>query len=386
MILLSISLKYNIHFNSNHKTKKDESLMREYQIPKDIEDWIESHLATLSLSLKDSTKLAQAIQFQSDFYINNPDSETPWEDIRAQLAQMSYYFPLNFLRNLSVLKELINHINLNDFEYVLDYGAGLGASSWALRHLGYNNDLILLEKNSIPKKWYMSCDFKSVTRLEEYKKLNSEKTLGIFSYSLTEIQDKVELLKKFSSLVVIEPSTQQDGRSLSEVRQKLIDMGYQIIAPCTHQKECPLIKHSNRDWCHDRIHFKKNKWFENIEKHLPFKNDTLTFSYLIATRSNLILENLSKKMNSNNLESSNNFGSKLENSNVINARIIGDLLKEKGKNRQLACFDDERWFLAWLHKNKNEQIIPRGKKVLLPTNTEKKSNELRITQKIEIID
>jgi hypothetical protein len=61
------------------------------------------------------------------------------------------------------------------------------------------------------------------------------------------------------------------------------------------------------------------------------------------------------------------------------SRLTGDSLKEKGKTRQLMCRSSEREFLAWMHKNKSEQTLPRGELVNLPNDLEAKSNELRIT-------
>ena len=64
------------------------------------------------------------------------------------------------------------------------------------------------------------------------------------------------------------------------------------------------------------------------------------------------------------------------------ARIVGDLLKEKGKNRQLVCRGPNREFLTWMHKNKLLQEIPRGVLVDIPEDSEKISNEIRIKSPI----
>jgi len=45
---------------------------------------------------------------------------------------------------------------------------------------------------------------------------------------------------------------------------------------------------------------------------------------------------------------------------VLDSRVIGDTLREKGKTRQAICRNSEREFLAWLKKSGPASEIPRG--------------------------
>ena len=67
------------------------------------------------------------------------------------------------------------------------------------------------------------------------------------------------------------------------------------------------------------------------------------------------------------------------------ARVVGDRLKEKGKDRQMVCRGPDREFLAWMHKHKLEQEIPRGVLINIPNNVQKVSNELRVQSEIEVL-
>jgi len=154
---------------------------------------------------------------------------------------------------------------------------------------------------------------------------------------------------------VIEPSTQDDGRRLMEVRQELIDKGFHIWAPCTHQGKCPLLTQSKKDWCHDRIHLNMPEWFLNIEKNLKFKNRTVTFSYLLARKTAA--------------------------SAVTSARVVGDMLEEKGKTKVMICKGEEREFLSWLHRDKLKMDIHRGQLIELDFPLEAKGSELLILKK-----
>ncbi len=174
--------------------------------------------------------------------------------------------------------------------------------------------------------------------------------MTVFSYSLTELDQIPRWSLNSEALLIIEPSTQQDGRKLLELRQNLIEQKYFIWSPCPHQQACPLYVGSKTDWCHDRVHFSKPTWFEEVEKYLPMKNGTLTFSYLAARKTAPPLPSWS--------------------------RLVGDQLHEKGKTRQLICRGPEREFLSWLHRQGEVPVYDRGDRVLL-TDFEKKSNELR---------
>lgn len=149
--------------------------------------------------------------------------------------------------------------------------------------------------------------------------------LGVFSYVLNETGFDIINSFKFQSLLIIEPSTQALARGLMDVRKRLLEKGFYLVAPCTHQGACPLLEKSGKDWCHHRISVEMPGWFIEIEKFLPMKNETVTFSYLLASRNEPIR-------------------------NETEVRVIGDVLVEKGKTRQAVCFDGDRRFLSWLHK------------------------------------
>lgn len=347
-----------------------------FEIPAQLTAFIENRLEQLGTNLSNEKFLAQQIQTLSDFYIDNPKGETPdfSKNKAAEIASLVYYFPLNFLRNLKVFKEANRIKFLNDIENVIEFGSGLGPSSWALKSISDLNNInsfLWIEKNSSAKNYA-----ENFTRLfpqnnfslsQNYNEKtvstwSKENSLAVFSYSLTELKELPQWSKDFEAIAIIEPSTQEDGRKLQELRSQLIQMGYSIWAPCLHEMDCPLLKHSKKDWCHDRLLFNRPSWLEKIENHLPWKNNSLTFSYLLARKKTPPWKK-----------------SQQENT----ARVIGDTLYEKGKTRQLICKNDERLFLSWLSKNSSAPQIPRGS-VIQWSEHEQKSNEVRPSGEITI--
>ncbi len=285
--------------------------------------------------------LAEDVLQLSDFYIHNPDSPTPWEKEWAQRAGLVYFWPLNTLRLLKIKSELINQNFFQNLKYMLDYGAGVGTASWALQDQFPKPQLF--ERSSIPQRFFPNFHWIEKPQVGPH-------SLTVFSYSLTELESLPDWIFESEALLIIEPSTQQDGRKLLELRQQLIEKNYFIWAPCPHQLACPLLSQSKTDWCHDRVLIEKPSWFENMEKYLPMKNNTLTFSYLAARKTPPIAKTWS--------------------------RLVGDPLHEKGKTRQLICRGSDREFLSWMLRNGEAPELSRGDRIYVD-GFEKKSNELR---------
>ena len=80
-------------------------MTRIFSIPEALEKKIETQLKHhFSLTLQDSKKIADAVKRLSDYFIQNPDGSTPWNETWAQIAYLSYFLPLNQVRAQAVVK------------------------------------------------------------------------------------------------------------------------------------------------------------------------------------------------------------------------------------------------------------------------------------------
>ncbi len=308
--------------------------------------------------------LAEQILKLSDFFIDRPDDQTPWSENYCKQAYRHYYLPLNFLRAELVIRRGIEVGFFKNIDTTIDWGAGPGTASFALAKNLILKNQILIEKSNEALKAFQDLQPQlrnpNLTTELNLKKINSDtkKTMLVFSYSLTEMDALPVGWNQFEALMILEPATKQDGRKLLELRNKLMSEGYTIWAPCIHQQTCPLLEESKTDWCHDRVAVDAPKWFLQLEQHLPFKNKTITTSYLLARRT----------------KPDFNFENKI--------RLTGDSLNEKGKTRQLACRGPAREFLTWMHKDIKAQTLPRGDLVTLHSDIEFKSNEIRLKKPV----
>lgn len=316
--------------------------------------------------------IADSILMLSDFYIKNPDLETPWNQKYCQIAYRHYYLPLNYIRCRKVIERGLQVGFFDNLTHFIDWGAGPGTASLALaqsvelksqikkqilfdRLKSILNNFSDLHTDLIHKEYFDFLDLNTAYP-------NKQNTCLVFSYSLTELSELPNGWNEHEALMILEPSTSQDGRKLLSLRQNLIEEGFTIWAPCTHQLKCPLLTHSQHDWCHDRVHVEAPNWFYDLEQYLPMKNKTLTTSYLLARK---------RKPESKQSEILNGKAR-------LTARLTGDSLNEKGKTRQLICRNEQREFLTWMHKTIEPQTLARGDLIELPLDFEIKSNELRL--------
>ncbi|MGE3975813.1 MAG: small ribosomal subunit Rsm22 family protein [Bdellovibrionales bacterium] len=332
---------------------------RQFSLPDYFPSLIEPQLLALGYSLEKPKPLADAIKQLSDFFIENPKKATPWHQKWAQAAYLAYFFPLNWLRAEAVLREGNRFNFFEGMKSYLDFGSGLGAYSFLLAEMGLSKGVCIDHSvDALHLHEDLMKRFSKPTSIRWYEAFNgvvdSNTEVGIFSYVFTELEKLPKWCLRMESLVIVEPSTRDDGRHLMELREFFMDEGYSVWAPCLHQLECPLLEHSKKDWCHDRIFFNQPEWFQKIEAFLPMKNKTITFSYLLLRKTEPPFPADSA------------------------ARVVGDLLDENGKYRQMICRAEHREFLSWLKKDFTEEpTSKRGEIIDIPMDVQNVSNELR---------
>lgn len=314
---------------------------RVYEFPAYIEPEIKK-IFTANKWEWNSRRLAEDVLQLSDYYIHNPDSSTPWDKAWAQRALLVYFWPLNSIRYLAVHEELKKVGFFQGLNQFLDFGAGPGTAAWILKQEFQNVEL--MEQSLVPQEWFPQFQWTQKPQV-------SKESCAVFCYSMTELAELPQWAYNSEALIILEPATQQDGRKLLELRQKLLEKGYNAWAPCPHQEGCPLLVNSKHDWCHDRVEIQAPRWFQEIENYLPMKNRTITMSYVGMRKKAPIPPTW--------------------------ARLVGDQLNEKGKSRQMVCRSSSREFLAWMHRDGTPPEFFRGERVLLEE-FEPKSNELRV--------
>lgn len=208
-------------------------------------------------------------------------------DPRLRLAYLRYHLPLNTVRSICVLKDLLGRYPaLAETEWITDMGAGPGSSTLA--------SLLTLPADRT-RRYLLTDQSRGVLRVarELFGDCAPAQKDGIKA-SITTLQQKLPLLPRFqgptlvwmsmvvnefdhperrgidikhffgklaeklparSTVIIIEPGLREPGRRLLELHDALLESGrWEILAPCTHQKSCPLLREPKRPWCH--FHFR----------------------------------------------------------------------------------------------------------------------------------
>lgn len=310
------------------------------------------------INFNEPRALANQVLELSNFYLQNPGAHTPWDKPFATNAYLSYFLPLNFVRLRAAFLEVKRFLPPETVSEIWDFGAGIGTTQWVLENDTHFSVRPFYALEDTKEAIFLYRQLMSYTRPQWTPQFVSRaeplpNALGVFSYSFLEMRPRMVDLERFAHLLIVEPSTRERGRDLMSWRARLMDQGFYPLAPCTHSQSCPLLSESHRDWCHQRVHFSGPLWWHRIENLLPMRNRTLTYSYLLMSRT---------------VQDTQWRGA---------ARAIGDTRKENGKTRQMICRGPEREFLGWLHKAGPVPQIPHGALIRGVNQAEPRGGELR---------
>ncbi len=311
--------------------------------------------------------LAKDVVRLSDFYVQNHGARTPWNKPSAIRAYAVYFLPLNVARLQSVWTEVQRFIQQQQINEIWDFGSGLGATHWMLEDQDFLSPrkLVCIEADDKAVERHKLLKNKMGSRWEPEFNVPVKpgpKAMAVFSYSFLEMRELLPPLENFAHLLIVEPSFKDTGRALMQWRTNWIQAGFTPLAPCTHALACPLLAQSGKDWCHQRILLTPTPRFEQLQRHLPMKNTSLTYSYLLLSQL---------------VESPAYRGA---------TRVIGDTLHEKGKTRQMVCRGPEREFLSWLDRDGEAPFIPHGSLIPDLGEVEIKANELRVKHVLNWIE
>lgn len=161
-----------------------------------------------------------------------------------------------------------------------------------------------------------------------------------------------ELAAEGGHLLLVEPALRETSRDLLAVRDRLVDAGFFVVAPCFWQGPCPALLR-DRDWCHDSA-----PWPEG---HVPAAGprSRVDFSYLLVRRA----------------------GERSTDKRLF--RVVSDPMIEKGRLRLFGCGPAGRHPLVRLDREANDDNAAfaeaaRGE-VLVIADLDRAGDGLRVT-------
>ena len=180
---------------------------------------------------------------------------------------------------------------------LLDVGAGPATASWAAAQ-AFDSlaNFAAIDANATLRA--LACDSVEGSRLASLRYVHSDVLAGlaametadlvIASYVINELSDTdraalADLMwqKTRDTLLVVEPGTPAGYERILALRARLIAQGAHVIAPCPHDRACPL---TVPDWCHFSQRLSRSRAHKQLKgAEVPFEDER--FIYVALTRS-----------------------------------------------------------------------------------------------------
>ena len=220
-------------------------------------------------------------------------------DIRSQLDALAYAvtrMPATLATTRVVLRELQSWCTDTEIRSVLDLGAGPATTLWAAAaELSGLSSATVVEPNPYMMALgrQLLVETSVATRVETVWHAGGlpdtfdEGThdLVVAGYLLTELDpgDRAQVVDQAwragrHAVVVILPGSAPGFQILLEARRQLLDLGATIIAPCPHQRACPL---GDDDWCHFGVRLNRSSLHRRLKDgKQPYEDEK--YSYVVA--------------------------------------------------------------------------------------------------------
>lgn len=262
-------------------------------LPIEIKSYIENELN--NISKKELQNNAETISL--NYRNNEGKGKVLLKSDKEAVAYAISRMPATFGAVYNSLKHTLE-ICKSDINTLADIGAGTGAASIAA------NELLELEKidcfereqamRAVGQKIFNSYDELGIKSNWKKYDVNTDKIddkydLVITSYMINEIEEtKIEAVidKLWNTtnkiLVIVEPGTMQGYKNIMRAKQRIIELGGKIIAPCMSE-ECKLL---NDDWCNFSCRVQRTKIHKELKGgNVPYEDEK--YIYISATKQEL---------------------------------------------------------------------------------------------------
>ena len=268
------------------------------QLPVQLQKALERELERIP-----SSELALASVELTASYRDPQRSKPPTIRSGAQrLAYAAVRMPATYAAVYAVFSELKARQPGLQIATLLDLGAGPGTATWAAAELFpelkrvtcLEQERGLIELGSrLASEFPFSLDWVQ----QDLRRFDAARhDLVILSYVIGELApgDVVNVIQRAwnvtaGALVVIEPGTPVGYQRIIAVRDLLIGTGGDLVAPCPHMRECPML-HIGYEWCHFAARVERTSLHRRI-KAAKLGHEDEKFSYVIFSRSPVVRTN-----------------------------------------------------------------------------------------------
>lgn len=235
-------------------------------------------------------QLQKHFRYYSEQYREKKSSK---RSLLGKLGMLSYLltrFPATLAAATHVLKEAKRCIG--SFQSLLDLGAGPGTALLAATQAGIAIDqATLIEENrEFVEQGISLCPRFTKWECKDFLKQESlpQHEVSIFCYSFSEVpEDRRKKILKMAweaahkALILIEPGTPSAFKNLLDARDRLVEWGGHVLAPCPHSRSCPLL--GKKNWCHFSVRLQRSSLHRKIKGgELGYEDEK--FCYMILSK------------------------------------------------------------------------------------------------------
>ncbi|MBL8152244.1 MAG: methyltransferase domain-containing protein [Blastocatellia bacterium] len=337
------------------------------------------------LTEKELMPVAKALSKLSRSFTGREEFQSGYlKDDSFRQAYLLYYLPSNILKSTSLMKELNRHPSrlLEKQQLtVLDLGSGPGTATLGLVMFLLKFPVTkkikfvavdMSEKSLQDCKWLVE-KLSSYSNIEvevEVIKLDLEKQIDrlsrliygkefdlivaanlineLFKQSRDPITERrkwlsmhiLPLLEKDGSLFLIEPALKSTTQALMDLRDKLLSEDkMSIYSPCPSSLPCPMLKTSEKDWCHSVTDWKRPSIVAQLDRIVGNRKEMLKFSYLILRRDGKNLSDIIAKKH------------------ISSWRLVSEKHNEKGKSLIYGCNGEDYYPIVRLKREISPQNL-----------------------------
>lgn len=260
------------------------------QLPPSLRAAIERELDGIALA-----DLARASKTLSQRYRDEvQDGRLHLSDDLAARAYLTTRLPATFAAISAALKAVAEATPEFAPRSVLDAGAGPGTATWAAaQRWGSIEDATLVEASPAIRAIGERLDVPIgrtrwiAGRLDAVIAGQPPRDLAMLAYVLDELPEAARgpLIDRLwnltgGTLLILEPGTPAGWQRVLQARDRLLDSGAHILAPCPHAKACPL---AAPDWCHFSARVARSRLHRQAKSGtVPWEDEK--FIYLAASR------------------------------------------------------------------------------------------------------
>ena len=257
-------------------------------IPQELKEEIEK----ITIGQKQSKIIEDAQLISKKYRENQGEGKKLVTKSSEALAYAISRMPATYCAVHLALSQSLKRYDKN-IKSVLDVGAGTGTATWAVNNLIDVDKITCLERENEMRKLgiqlmkdnILNAEWKSFDLTKD--EIQDKVDLVIASYIINELteDDRKDAITKLwdattGMLLIIEPGTPEGFKHILEARNILLEQGANIVAPCTHNKECEI---SKDDWCSFYVRVTRSGIQRQAKKgELGYEDEK--FSYIAVSR------------------------------------------------------------------------------------------------------